>query len=250
VATPTPPPAKVDFSIISVRIQKTAKDDWNLVKPPVTETQPGKKVTLAIYWILRSAPSNVIPTYTLRITSGGKVVDHGTAKGSNPPYTADTYRVFASYIFKKAGTYVFSGSVTLGKKTLSGSTTINVVKQATPPPPKVSFTFDRIEVQNANGQPATSFKPGQSLSIVASYTVRNVKTTAPIWITRVYQYPGNGGWRPLGHPIIERSVTANGTHPYSVSFVPTPLYPHQRILLGITVGSQTQQKAVTISISR
>jgi hypothetical protein len=240
----------VDFSIISVRIQKKAKDDWNLVKPPVTEAQPGKKLTLAIYWILRSAPSDAIPTYTLRVSQGGHVVDEGTAKGSHPPYTADTYRVFSSYTFKKTGTYVFSGSVTLGKKTLSGSTTINVVKQATPPPPSVTFTFDRITAENDSGHPATSFKAGQSLRIVASYTVRNVKTTAPLWITRVYQYPGNGGWRPLGHPIIERSVTANGTHPYSVTFVPSPLYPRQRILLGITIGSQTQQKAVTISISR
>jgi hypothetical protein len=125
-----------------------------------------------------------------------------------------------------------------------------VAKAAPPRVAPESFTFSSLRITNTGGQTTSTFRPGQTVVINASYTVRNVRGTAPVTISKTFQTETNGQWKAATNSI-ETQDTADGTHFYRSTFQINPglTIPALRIVLGITIGSHTQSKKVIIHIS-
>jgi hypothetical protein len=250
-ATPTPPSANLDFSLIALRIETDAKDDYDLTRPPLAQATVGTLVYINMYWILRQdAPGGVHPSYVLTGKLQGRQIFIQSYSGSLASYTADTYHVHnpQPVTLTKAGTYNFTWQITLGGRTQTASARIKVarvVKRIA----RVTFSFDRLSVLNTSGKATRSFSPGQSVILSATYTVHNVRGTTSVTISKTFQIKVNGKWKAASNSVTSQDTT-NGQHFSRTSspLSPTLTIPQLRIVLSITIGAHTQSKKVVIHI--
>jgi hypothetical protein len=252
-ATPQPTPASYDFSIVSVRIQPNEKQDFNLTQAPLAQAKVNQKFVPAMYWTLRTNVPEGVPTrYQLAVREPNgqtkQIIDQTTTKARS----ADTYFVWVQggLTLSVPGHYVFTWSVALNGVAKQGSTSIDILKKVVHRTIKrFAFVFNALHIQNNHGQNAQNFRPGDTVVISASYTVRNLKGTAPVIITKTLQTQIGGVWKPVSSSQ-ESQDTASGTHFYKSSFQLSPglTIPAIRIVVGISVASHLHVKKVIIHI--
>lgn len=274
-ATPTPRKVRTNFTIVSVRVEKYgAKPDWTLVRPPLKQAKTGARLQISTYYSVHSAPASAKIIVHITIHSSGKTIINQTFHAKLAAHPVDSYRYYVGPWKPTPGVYTISVQVSSGGIAHAGQVAFTVLRNAplvvptrtptarpgktpvvprkTPTPRPPSFSFDTLRAFNAKGQPQSTFKVGQRLGWKVTYTVRNLPTKATATIIANYQNPTNGGWRPYGAPGNHQLTASNGANAYSDSFV-LPLdysYGSLRILVGITIGSKTQTRDVTVRITR
>jgi len=114
----------------------------------------------------------------------------------------------------------------------------------------MTFTFDALVVNNTRGQVKPAFPLNQQLVIVARYTVRNLQRSyLQGTVRRLFQVPVNGRFATKAVST-DTIIAVNGTNPPNVhGFTPAVTGP-LRIVVAITLGNVSRQRAVTIQIIR
>jgi hypothetical protein len=206
-------------------------------------------VTLSIYVNFKSLPDNAQISIVSQVSLNGHIVHRAGLTSTMDRSDAGDLWSHTGFTPRATGKYVFSGTVTVNKKSRSVSTSFSVVKQTVTPPP-VSFQFTDLRAVDSRGRSATTFSFSDRVAIVATWTVRNLSGTAPVLITETLEYPTAKGWRPLGQPLQNSFDTSSGSHSFRFTFVPSTSFSSLRIAIGITIGGKTQQRTYTIRLHR
>lgn len=249
-ATSTAPPGPLDFSVISVRAQTSNAPDYELVRPPVTQTSPGTTLYIFMYWILRSTPPGLRRTYHMAVERDGKLVTHVVFTGRLSAYPADTYEASNPYTFASLGKYTFTWQVTLGGQQLQGSTSVAVVDSSSHKGTGGSVTFDRLRVTNGNGKPSTTFRAGQTVRMSIAYTVHGPRGALSVTVGKSIQIVLNGQWTTELYSS-KTLATTIGAHAHRLSytidsgFSPSVL----RIVISLSIGRHTKSKHAVIHVT-
>lgn len=120
--------------------------------------------------------------------------------------------------------------------------------------PSLSFTFDALHTTNTRGQSLHAFHRGDSLYSVGGFTISNAPGTATVHIRQAYTYwnAPRRTWLAGPHPFDEDIDAANRGHFFHIGYtIPRNLaaaFTRIRITDAITIRSQTQRRAIVISI--
>jgi hypothetical protein len=128
--TSTPTPIPVDFTILSVRVEKNgASADTRLLKTPLHRVRAGTRVYLSVYVLVRSAPPEAPAVYGLRVTAHGKDVLHRTFQHElDPSGIGQVYRQHVTFTPTRPGTYRETWQITVQGQTKTGSATFLATK--------------------------------------------------------------------------------------------------------------------------
>ncbi|MGI8827259.1 MAG: hypothetical protein ACR2JC_16765 [Chloroflexota bacterium] len=243
------PSSTVRFKIISVRLQAQHAWDWNLVHPPLMQAKAGSTATLTVYWALENAPPG--PRVRLRFTilHNGHIVFRRVLPGtiayaaSRQPYG---YR-YQYTLPRLPGVYVFRARVVVNGLVQQASSAFAILRRA-PLLRAIAFNFTRMHIVNVSNHAQASFHPGQMVGVVLGWTTHNIRSSTHVDIITALQFPSGSGWRPIGAPLFTAFDVANGPHDYEFRFIPPEGNPRIRVLVGITIGSRTQQRSVVIRV--
>jgi hypothetical protein len=255
---PTPPPTTISFTLISVRVEKYgAKADWKQVKPLLKQIKIGNKVQLSIYFLVNSAPAGEPYTVHWTVTQGGRALLNQNFN-KNKLDTSDptgTYRDRVGPLtMKNAGSVQVLGKLTIGNRAKQSSTAFQVVTKSAPvapPPPPASFSFDKLVAMDATGHVRSTFAVGQTVVVVATYTVRNVRTGAVLTgtVNGSYLVPVKGKFQTGGvfqdQIVATKSGIAVHRHTTVGGFaIATAIH----VLVRITLGRGFHEKQVAIQV--
>lgn len=262
-ATPAPPPAQTptDFSLISVRLEKNnARPDYDQVKPPLKRVKVGMVGQITVYFTVKSAPAGAPITFHFTVRSGGHTIVDKSFSDHLPSNTVGTYVYhYRPLKLTRTGKYTADVLINSGGQAADGFANFSVIKKAprvvAPPPvaaaPPLSFTVDSLVAVNARNRPQDIFRVGEKVGYNVNWTVRNLSGKLTASIIATYEYPTHGVWRPYGHPYAHIVTTSDGANIYGDSFVLPPTYPYSslRVVVGITIKTETKTKAVTIHVN-
>jgi hypothetical protein len=252
---PTPPPTTISFTLISVRVETYgAKADWKQVKPLLKQVKIGTKVQLSIYFLVNSAPAGKPYTVHWTVTQDGRTLLNQRFS-KNKLDTSDptgTYRDRVSPLtLKNAGTVHVVGRLTIGSRSKQSSASLQVVTKpprVTPPPP-ASFSFDKLVATDASGHARSTFAVGQSVAIVVTYTVRNLRPGAVLTgtVNGSYLVPVKGKFQTGG--VFQDQIVAIksglAVHRHTTIFsIATPIH----VLVRITLGRGFHEKQIPIQV--
>jgi len=255
---PTPPPTTVSFTLISVRVEKYgAKADWKQVRPLLKQIKIGNKVQLSIYFLVNSAPAGEPYTVHWTATQGGRTLVNQDFN-KNKLDTSDptgTYRDRVGPLtLKNAGAINVVGRLTICSRSKQSSASLQVVKKsapAQPPPPPASFSFDKLVAMDASGHVRSTFAVGQTVVVVATYTVRNLRSGAVLTgtVNGSYLVPVKGKFQTGGvfqdQIVATKSGVAVHRHTTVGGFaIATAIH----VLVRVTLGRGFHEKQVAIQV--
>ena len=224
--------------------------DWNFVRPPVSKVKVGTRLTVSVYVDFTSIPDNARISIVSEVSIDGQVVHRsGLTSTMNRSDAGDLWS-HTGFTPDTIGKYAVVGIVTVNGQSKRATANLTVVKQVAPPPPPVSFHFDTLRTVDSHGRPVSVVTVTQRVAVMATWTVRNLTGSVPIWVTETLGYPTSNGWRPLGSPLQNSFDTSSGSHAFRFTFVPSTSYSSLRIVIGLTMGSNTQQRSVMIQLRR
>jgi hypothetical protein len=243
-------PAQIDISAVRIE-KKSAGPDWDLIHPSLKQVTVGKTVSLSIYYHVSNAAASDRVTIVWKVASGAVTVLQQRISHKLGLSHSGTFRDRFPFKPTRAGTYSVSAVVTINHQSATERTRVAAIRGAVPNPGPVTFTYDRLETLDAHGQVRTTFALGEMLFLRAVYTVQHLHAGIPVTVIRTYERRIGAGWQPIGHPVTEHfAASSNGTQRWQVSFVPSPSYSPQRIVVGLTRGSTTRKRTATISLRR
>jgi hypothetical protein len=160
-----------------------------------------------------------------------------------------------SFTPRQPGTYVLVARVRAGTHREVASATFGAVTKTR----GLTFTFVRLETQDEKGHPSRIFARTERVFLVATITMRNAPRPVRVEVGQTLQYLTTsrrdatqrvpaGYWRQLGQRVESWFVTGNGTHPYTISFVPQTPYSALRMVVDVTISSRTQRRAAVFEV--
>lgn len=112
----------------------------------------------------------------------------------------------------------------------------------------ISLTFDRLLTMNAAGRAQSTFHAGSVIFVRPIWRLEHVSDTAQVTITCNLQLPGRAGQQPCPGVAAVHRADANGTHADTLLFRAPRVSPSFRLVVGVSAGSETLQKSVTIHV--
>jgi transcriptional regulator with XRE-family HTH domain len=112
-----------------------------------------------------------------------------------------------------------------------------------------SLTFDMLLTLNPAGHPQSAFRAGSVMFVRPEWTLDNVSGVAYVTITCALRLPGRA--RPAPCPatsVRHLKYTGNGRHASTLIVRVPRVSSSFRLVVGVAVGSQAQQRTVTIRI--
>jgi len=241
VPTPTTVPTGPTAHILGVRVEKYGtKPDWQQVRSPLKRAAVGTRVRLSIYVGFTAVTRQTHVVVTMAVRHAGRVV-YKVGLTEDRSGDGDLWGHW-NFTPQQPGSYVVTGNVRSDGFIQSAITSFRAVQLP------VLFTFDRLQTLNEKGLPTHRFARTDRVILAATFTVQHATGTVPVTIGQSLRYSTAHGWKPLGRRVQNSFVTTNGTHPYTVSFVPQSPYSLLRMTIDITIGSNTQRKAVTFEV--
>ena len=244
--TPTPTTGKSHFTMLAARVEtQSAKFDWNLVQPAMSQLRGGAKVRLTIYWHVDSAPAN-LPYHALFLLSrGSQTVETSTFDGTVGTKPVETWATWwKGTLPKTSGDYRLTGQITLNGHTKSTAIEFHVAAHAPAKVEKVSFHLTSVQLLNAHLKKLGALKPGEKFFVRAAWSVQHLHRSQRAVIVVAFADPGSH--RAIFTPKQTVTDTGNGTHFNDASF----LVPRQSVLVvvGVTMGGKTLKHQALLKV--
>lgn len=245
--TATPAPAKPDFNIAAVRAEiNSTTADWKFAHPALQHLAIGSKFMLSVYIRFISIPDRSRVTIDGVLTESKRVLHRfGSSRVMNSSDTGDLWE-HTSYVAAHSGIYTLTATVIVGKVKKSAVAYFTVA----PASPHISFQFSSLRSLDQRGKASSVFGATQRVYITATWKVAGVPNAAPLRVFEALQRPAGSGWKALGNPLENVFDTSDGTHSYQFTFVPGSAFSSMRIVVSVTIGHASGQRAIVIHVQR
>ncbi len=245
-ATATPASESPVFRILAVRVEpNTGKPDWQHKQPVLKTVQSGETVQLSSYTEFEALPPAAHVAIWSRVTLNGAVVHRGGLTAHLSPDDVGDLWQHTSFRPTAPGQYTLTVSVAVDSTTHKTSTSFVVMGA---PARKISFAFNALRIVDTRGRTITSASRGERVFVRADWTAFGTPNTIPVQLGETLQIRAGNGWRALGGPLRTSFDTPVGRHTFAFSFVPGGTYPSLRVVIDLTIGGRTAERATVISL--